>query len=614
MATVIVTHSKIYTKPTGTDPSIIYGPDWNGNHVVTGLENVPNVDTTNASNITSGTLPAAQMPALTGDVTTIAGAVATTIATNAVTNAKAARMAANTIKGNNTGGTANAADLTGAQVEQFLLFTQAGTGAVQRLLDTKVKESVSVLDFGAVADGVISGGVVSGTDNTAAFQAAINAVSTNGGVIIVPPGKYAIGPLAGASNVVFNGLGHLPGFGAGAMLLNNQTGAGTGPMFSFPAQSAGWGFFEILIDGNNILQPAIKTVDAAGVFGSFDFHINRVTFQNCHPAIYGIGCFDAWVINCVFRNNGNMASGVGAQTATIYLQVSAITGNGNNTWHITNNFIETLTGRGVLATGAASASGNQGLFIANNHFEGLYPTGGYEHIFFDGTYSSLVTSNFMLGTSPSTPLISIGVGSRGNVVANNSISGAGFYSGSPVLFNQIVANGQGDIISNNSFTPGSGAPANVSLGATSTNVTVTGNKSVPVSVQSAADSGTDNSIYGNDNDFLTAYTPTIAFTGGTGVTAAGLVCGFSREGSRIFISVRFQVTFTIAPTQITFTLPNSKTVGDFASCGGFNVSNTKAITAFAAAGANTLSIVYAAGGVGVTTSGDVLSVSGYLQI
>lgn len=77
-------------------------------------------DTTNAANISSGTLPAGRMPALTGDVTTSAGAVATTIATNAVTNAKAAQMAANTVKGNNTGSTANAADLTVSQTQTLL--------------------------------------------------------------------------------------------------------------------------------------------------------------------------------------------------------------------------------------------------------------------------------------------------------------------------------------------------------------------------------------------------------------------------------------------------------------------------------------------------------------
>lgn len=68
----------------------------------------------------SGSVAASQMPALTGDVTTSAGAVATTIASNAVTNAKSAQMATLTLKGNNTGGTANALDLTVAQVNTML--------------------------------------------------------------------------------------------------------------------------------------------------------------------------------------------------------------------------------------------------------------------------------------------------------------------------------------------------------------------------------------------------------------------------------------------------------------------------------------------------------------
>jgi hypothetical protein len=58
--------------------------------------------------------------ALSGDVTSAANSFVTTIAANSVTNAKAAQMGANTIKGNNTGGTANAADLTTAQVTAML--------------------------------------------------------------------------------------------------------------------------------------------------------------------------------------------------------------------------------------------------------------------------------------------------------------------------------------------------------------------------------------------------------------------------------------------------------------------------------------------------------------
>ena len=59
-------------------------------------------------------------------------------------------------------------------------YDPAGTGSVQRSVQSKLRDVVSVKDFGAVGDGV--------TDDTAAIQAAINASST----VVFPPGKYLI--------------------------------------------------------------------------------------------------------------------------------------------------------------------------------------------------------------------------------------------------------------------------------------------------------------------------------------------------------------------------------------------------------------------------------------
>lgn len=79
----------------------------------------------------SGTLAATNFPALTGDVTTSAGSVATTIAANAVTNAKLAQVATATFKGRTTSGTGNVEDLTATQATALLdTFTSSAKGLV----------------------------------------------------------------------------------------------------------------------------------------------------------------------------------------------------------------------------------------------------------------------------------------------------------------------------------------------------------------------------------------------------------------------------------------------------------------------------------------------------
>ena len=90
-------------------------------------------------------------------------------------------------------------------------FTQAGSGAVQRTVESKLRDVVSVKDFGAVGDGV--------TDDTAAIQAAIDAnyvsvvlpdgnVNESPPIVYFPYGTYIISsPLRLTSYTTIKGAG-----------------------------------------------------------------------------------------------------------------------------------------------------------------------------------------------------------------------------------------------------------------------------------------------------------------------------------------------------------------------------------------------------------------------
>lgn len=87
-----------------------------------------------------------------------------------------------------------------ADLANALPFTQSGEGVVARTVQDKLRDFVSVLDFGAIGDGV--------TDDAAAFQEALN----SGKAVRVPPGAYGIGsplvlPRGGASLIGDGELG-----------------------------------------------------------------------------------------------------------------------------------------------------------------------------------------------------------------------------------------------------------------------------------------------------------------------------------------------------------------------------------------------------------------------
>jgi hypothetical protein len=149
-----------------------------------------------ASDLVAGTVPAARMPALTGDITSSAGSTATTIANGVVSNAKLANMPANTFKANNTGSSAAPSDITIAQV---LALTNIGLG-----------QFCDASDGSATMDGSASvpGYSLAGSTYTATREAYFQDLTINSGITVdqrTYPGPNVRGTLTNNGHLSWDG-------------------------------------------------------------------------------------------------------------------------------------------------------------------------------------------------------------------------------------------------------------------------------------------------------------------------------------------------------------------------------------------------------------------------
>lgn len=83
----------------------------------------------------------------------------------------------------------------------LVTFIQAGAGAVVRTAQAKMRDIVSVKDFGAVGEGV--------TDDTVAIQAAVAASTAAGKILYFPSGTYVCNSVLGAIGCSMSGDGFL---------------------------------------------------------------------------------------------------------------------------------------------------------------------------------------------------------------------------------------------------------------------------------------------------------------------------------------------------------------------------------------------------------------------
>ena len=130
-------------------------------------------------------------------------------------------------------------------------FLQEGTGATSRSVQAKLRESVSVMDFGAVGDGV--------TDDSAAIQAAIDAVGA-GGRVFFPAGTYGI-----SSPINMKTQRNLVGVGAsGSIIKALATYAPSVPTITASTYSPVMSFAPMLYNSSSIDFWSIKGIELDG--------------------------------------------------------------------------------------------------------------------------------------------------------------------------------------------------------------------------------------------------------------------------------------------------------------------------------------------------------------
>lgn len=209
VAATAVAGTTALTLPAATDTLVGKATtDTLTNKTISGSSNtLSNIATTSLT----GTLQSAQFPALTGDVTTSAGSVATTIANNAVTSAKI------------SDGTVANADLANVATATFKGRTTAGTGAPEDLTATQA----TALLNNVVGDSG-SGGTKGLVPAPASGDAAAGRFLKADGTWSVPAGGGSGSPGGSSGQIQYNNAGAFGGFTAsGDATVNTGTGAVT---------------------------------------------------------------------------------------------------------------------------------------------------------------------------------------------------------------------------------------------------------------------------------------------------------------------------------------------------------------------------------------------------
>jgi hypothetical protein len=253
-------------------------------------------------------------------------------------------------------------------------FVQAGTGAVSRTAQSKLRDFVSVKDFGAVGDGV--------TDDTASIQAAINAKAGSGGTILFPSGTYKITSTLTWYNTVSADKPGITIVGEGRNSTILKSYISNGPLLdvrgtkSFASGGSGSSFFNgggiygIKFDGAN----ATGTSDAIYVQGwqyaeIEDCYITTFPrdgvrqwidtgFPNADYSSSSINIVDTWIWDCAGQGV-NQTGAIGAWSWEFRKALIAYCGMGATITSAGNSFTDcSFVGNGYSPAGVSRSGGS----------------------------------------------------------------------------------------------------------------------------------------------------------------------------------------------------------------------------------------------------------------
>jgi len=404
-----------------------------------------------------------------------------------------------------------------------VVFTQAGTGAVQRTVESKLHDFVSITDFGADPTGT--------TNSTAAIQAALN----TGKAVLVPSGTFRV---LSSLSIAASGQ-KLYGFG-NTSVLKDETGASN--------------FININAKDNvtiSDLKVDASVGSAAGIAiqgGSRNFSIDSVYFYKGGQRVWLFTCDTVRVTNCTFEETGyGVIQQVGHSSSDVLVANNTAINVGSDfveancanapsyNWVISNNVYEGcdlwptvqtesrfvgITGvNGVVITGntAKRVCGDAAVhlediggevIVSNNYFVDVLGT-GYVYIL-NNAENCVITGNIFehrdASITPAPAVWCLNNYSPEIVFSGNRVKGisaaktfnafaVGFFGGQLVIADNVF-----DTLST------------VFGGATAANVSFTGNRIIACTDPLVKDGGSGSSF----RDFLIANN---VFTGTTGTTS-----------------------------------------------------------------------------------------------